>query len=133
MLAYIASMSNPIMRSIMQVKFESNDPEGAKMQELSVSRLSFVMRRMAWLVSDAKVNLTDINGPHGGVDKRCRIELKTDKVGTVVITSLAQDWRGALEHALSRANQTLLRIWRRKNAPRRTIARSTRKTQTYAT
>jgi hypothetical protein len=126
-------MSNLIRRSTMKVNFESNDPEGAKMQDLSVSRLSFVMRRMAWLVSDAKVNLTDINGPHGGVDKRCRIELKTDKVGTVVITSLAQDWRGALEQSLSRANQTLLRIWRRKNTPRRTTVLSTLKTQTYAT
>jgi hypothetical protein len=117
----------------MQVKFESNDPEGAKMQELSLSRLSFVMRRMAWLVSDAKVNLTDINGPHDGVDKRCRIELKTDTVGTVVITSVAQDWRSALEQSLSRANQTLLRIWRRKNTPRRTTARSALKSQTFAT
>ncbi len=116
----------------MQVKFESNDPEGSKMQEVSLSRLSFVMRRMAWLISDAKVNLTDINGPHGGVDKRCRIELKTDTVGTVVITSLAQDWRGALEHALSRANQTLLRIWRRKNSNRRGALRNTSKTQTFA-
>jgi hypothetical protein len=126
-------MSNLIRRSIMQVNFESNDPEGSKMQELSLRRLSFVMRRMAWLVSHAKVNLTDINGPHGGVDKRCRIELKTDTVGTVVITSLAQDWRGALEQSLSRANQTLLRIWRRKNAPRRVTVRSTLKAQTYAT
>ena len=95
----------------MQVKFESNDPEGAELRDVSVSRVNFVMRRMAWLVSHAKVNLADINGPHGGVDKRCRVEFKT-AAGTVV------------EQALARASHTLLRTWRRKESQRRQPARS---------
>ncbi len=107
----------------MQVKFESNDPEGAELRDVSVSRVNFVMRRMAWLVSHAKVNLADINGPHGGVDKRCRVEFKT-AAGTVVVTSMATDWRSALEQALARASHTLLRTWRRKESQRRQPARS---------
>ncbi len=114
----------------MQVKFESNDPEGAQMRDVSVSRVNFVMRRMAWLVSHAKVNLADINGPHGGVDKRCRVEFKT-AAGTVVVTSMATDWRGALEQALSRASQTLLRTWRRKESQRRSPARSANLAMSY--
>ena len=108
----------------MQVKFESNDPEGAELRDVSLSRTQFVMRRMAWLVSHAKINLADINGPHGGVDKRCRVEFKTHAAGTVVVTSMAADWRSALEQALARANQTLLRTWRRKASMQRSPARS---------
>jgi hypothetical protein len=107
----------------MQVKFESNTSEASELRGVSIERLRFVMRRTAWLVSHAKVHLSDINGPHGGVDKRCRIEIKTNAVGTVVITSQSHDWRSALEQALSRASQTLLRVWRRKSGISRDTVR----------
>jgi hypothetical protein len=97
----------------MQVVFESRDPQGDNFRELAVRRLRFVMRRLAWLVPRAKVQLSDVNGPRGGVDKRCQIELKTDGAGSVVITAMARDWRGALEAALGRATRALQRIWRR--------------------
>ncbi len=110
----------------MQVKFESSTSEASQLRSLSTERLRFVMRRMAWLVSHAKVHLSDINGPHGGVDKRCRIEIKTNAVGTVVITSQSHDWRSALEQALARASQSLLRAWRRKSSINRDSVRDAR-------
>ena len=116
----------------MKVKFESNDPEGVQLRDVSVSRVNFVMRRMAWLVSHAKVNLADINGPHGGVDKRCRVEFKTS-AGTVVVTSMAADWRGALEQALARASQTVLRTWRRKTSTSRDIVRQVKRMPSLST
>jgi hypothetical protein len=97
----------------MQVLFESRDPQGAQLREVAVRGLRFVMRRLSWLVPRAKVQLSDVNGPRGGVDKRCRVELKTDSAGTVVITSLARDWRCALDSALARAARVLVRVWRR--------------------
>ena len=103
----------------MQVIFESRDPDGAQMREIAVERVNFVMRRLRWLVPRAKVQLSDVNGPRGGVDKCCRLELKTDHVGTVTITSLASDWRGALESALARAAQLLVRSWQRQRDHKR--------------
>jgi hypothetical protein len=97
----------------MQVLFESRDPDGAQLRELAVARLRFVMRRLTWLVPRASVQLDDVNGPRGGIDKRCQLELKTDSVGTVVITSMAHDWRAALENALGRAARVLVRAWSR--------------------
>ena len=97
----------------MQVLFESRDPDGAQMRELAVARLRFVMRRLTWLVPRATVQLSDVNGPRGGIDKRCQVELKTDSIGTVVITSMARDWRAALENALGRAARVLVRAWSR--------------------
>jgi hypothetical protein len=34
----------------MQVVFESRDPEGARLRDLAVQRVRFVMRRLSWLV-----------------------------------------------------------------------------------
>ena len=107
----------------MQVIFESRDPAGAELRELAERRVRFVMRRLVWLVPRAKVRLTDVNGPRGGVDKRCQIELKTDHVGTVSISSRARDWRSAFEAALARAAHVLLRAWRRRRENQRALPR----------
>ena len=87
----------------MQVLFTSRDAEGDKLRDLAVQRVQFVMRRMTWLVPRASVELSDINAADGGVDKRCLIELKTERAGTLVITSIARDWHSALDNALTRA------------------------------
>ena len=97
----------------MQVVFESRDPEGARLRELAVQRARFVMRRLAWLVPRAKVQLSDVNGPRGGVDKRCQVELRTDGTGSVVVASVANNWRTALDNALTRAARFLMRQLRR--------------------
>jgi hypothetical protein len=100
----------------MQVIFESRDPEGARLRDLAVRRARFVMRRLGWLVPRARVQLSDVNGPRGGIDKRCQLELKTDGSGSVVITAMARDWRSALDSALGRAAQLVMRNWRRRQA-----------------
>jgi len=97
----------------MQVHFESRDPHGAQLKQHAEQRVRFVMRRLAWLVPRARVQLSDVNGPRGGVDKRCQIELKTDNAGTVVVTTVARDWRSALDGALARASRVVLRLVRR--------------------
>jgi hypothetical protein len=102
----------------MQVIFESRDPEGAMMRETAIRRLRFVMRRLSWLVPRATVHLSDVNGPRGGVDKRCQLELKTNTAGVVVVTSIARDWHGALNTALARAARALMHQWRRADTQR---------------
>jgi ribosome-associated translation inhibitor RaiA len=102
----------------MQVLFSSRDCEANEFRALAVRRVRFVMRRLNWLVPRATVQLSDVNGPRGGVDKRCQIQLRTDGSGTVVVTAMARDWRTALDSALSRATRLLLRLWRRGRAPR---------------
>ena len=97
----------------MQVRFESRTPEAAQMRELSIDRLQYSMRRLTWLVPRARVLLSDVNGPRGGVDKRCQLEFRTATAGTLVVTSVARDWRSALDNSLARASQALIRSWRR--------------------
>ena len=101
----------------MQIIFESRAANGHRLRDLSVERVRFALRRLKALVPRAKVQLSDVNGPRGGVDKRCQVELKTDTAGTVVITSLAQDWRTALDLSLARAIRTLTRSLQRSQKP----------------
>jgi hypothetical protein len=101
----------------MQIIFESRDADAAQMRELSVDRISFALRRLNAWVPRAKVQFSDVNGPRGGVDKRCQVELTTDAAGTVVIASLARDWRTALDRSLGRATRVLTRSLQRNQKP----------------
>jgi hypothetical protein len=104
----------------MQVLFESRDPEATALRDFAEKRVRFSMRRLTWLVPRAKVKLVDVNGPGGGVDKRCQIEFQTDGNGTVVITAMARDWRLALDNALARAARSLVRVVQRSRGAGRT-------------
>jgi len=103
----------------MHVQFKSRHPQATEFRDLTERRVRFVLRRLSWLVPRAEVQLSDVNGPRGGIDKRCQVELRTDGAGSVVVTSVAKDWRTALDQALARAARFLMRLWRRGNDARR--------------
>ena len=101
----------------MQIFVESRDADSVQMRDFATKRMRFALRRLSTFVPRAKVQFSDINGPRGGVDKRCQVELTTEKVGTVVIASLARDWRTALDHSLGRATRVLTRSLQRLQKP----------------
>ncbi|MFN5348939.1 MAG: HPF/RaiA family ribosome-associated protein [Polaromonas sp.] len=102
----------------MQVIFESSDPQAARLHTLAERRVRRTLKRLAWLVPRVRVNLSDINGPRGGIDKRCQVELITHGGKPVVVTSVAKDWFSALQSALARASRSLLHMWQRSRQPR---------------
>jgi ribosome-associated translation inhibitor RaiA len=103
----------------MQVLFKSRHPQATDLRDLTERRVRFVLRRLGWLVPRAEVQMSDVNGPRGGVDKRCQVELRTDGAGSVVVASVASDWRVALDNALARAARFLMRLLRRGSESRR--------------
>jgi hypothetical protein len=105
-------------RQAMQVIFESSDPQAAKLRTLAERRVRQALKRLAWLAPRVRVHLSDINGPRGGIDKRCQVELITDGGKPVVVTSLAKDWFSALQSALARAARSLLHNWQRSRQQR---------------
>lgn len=54
----------------MQVIVESRHPDGSELREQAVARVRSAMRRLSALVPRARIQLSDINRPRGGVDKR---------------------------------------------------------------
>ena len=103
----------------MQVLFKSRHPHATELRGLTEHRVRFVLRRLGWLVPRAEVQMSDVNGPRGGIDKRCQVELRTNGAGSVVVASVANDWRTALDNALARASRFLVRLWRRRSDSRR--------------
>ena len=103
----------------MQVLFNSRHPQATQFRDLTERRVRFVLRRLGWMVPRAEVKMSDVNGPRGGTDKRCQVELRTDGAGSLVVASVANDWRTALDNALARAARFLMRLWRRGSDSRR--------------
>lgn len=103
----------------MQILFRSRHPEATLMRETVERRVRFVLRRLNTLAPRADVQLDDVNGPRGGVDKHCQIALRTDRSSQVIVSSIAKDWRTALDDALARAVRHLLRALRRAAPTRR--------------
>ncbi len=103
----------------MQVLFKSRDPQATELRDLTERRVRYVLRRLGWLVPRAEVQMSDVNGPRGGIDKHCQVALKTDVAGTVIVASVASDWRTALNKALARAARFLVRALRRGSDSRR--------------
>ena len=97
----------------MQVLFKSRHPQATELRDLTERRVRLVLRRLGWLVPRAEVQMSDVNGPRGGIDKRCQVELRTDGAGSVVVASVASDWRAALNKALAKAARFLMGALRR--------------------
>lgn len=101
----------------MQVLFKCRAPHAGDLRELARSRLKASLQRLASRVPRVTVQLSDVNGPRGGVDKLCVLELQTAGAGRVIVRSLASEWRTAFDDALGRALQLLARLLHRQ--PRR--------------
>ena len=99
----------------MQIIFESRHTTRGALREEALLRVRFVLRRLGAIVPRVKVMFTDINGPRGGVDKHCLLEVKTEKSGVLVISSLARDWRTALDEGLDRLVRGLTRTLHRQH------------------
>ena len=111
-------------RPTMQILFKSRAPLAAELHDLARTRVLFVLRRFSVRIPHATVQLSDVNGPRGGVDKRCQVELQTGRGAPVVINAVAEQWRTALDNALSRASRLLARRFERAAGSRRARART---------
>ena len=75
----------------MQLVFESRNTPAGALREEALARVRFVLRRLGTVVPRAKVMFSDINGPRGGVDKHCLLEVKTDKADAKKIARYGLD------------------------------------------
>lgn len=62
------------------------------------------------------VRLSDINGPHGGVDKRCHLQVVLKGLPDVVIEDTEADLYIAIDRATDRAGRTVVRKLNRQQA-----------------
>lgn len=66
-------------------------------------------------IQRVNVHLSDINGPHGGVDKRCHVHLVMSHMPDIVIRDTQENLYTAIDRAFSRAKVALTRKLSRRN------------------
>ncbi|MBC7756546.1 MAG: HPF/RaiA family ribosome-associated protein [Bdellovibrio sp.] len=79
------------------------------LRSYTLKRLRFALGRNDNIVMRARIRLADINGPRGGVDKRCQIELALAGQANIMIEDTETDLYFAIDRACDRAMRTLSR------------------------
>ena len=82
-------------------------------------RFRFALTRFGSALRRVRVHLTDINGPKGGLDVRCRVRVDHRGVGQLVIQETNEDPFAAVVRATERAAHSLTRRLGRLHARRR--------------
>ncbi len=80
--------------------------------------LGFALGRHAARLGRVRVRFSDENGPRGGIDKRCQLQLDVPGHGTLVIDEQSGDWYTAVDRATARAVEALGRLIQRHRSPR---------------
>ena len=71
------------------------------------ARVSKAVAHFANRINSVEVHVSDINGPKGGVDKRCRIQATASGAGVIVVESSANDFYAAVNGAASKLARAL--------------------------
>ena len=82
-----------------------------------LARIGGVARRLLAPDAAVAVRLSDINGPRGGVDKRCSIQLTCARQGTLAVEERARTYYAAVDAAVATLRRALSRSLER-SAPR---------------
>jgi len=74
-----------------------------------VRRLRFALDRTYQSINGVIVRITDENGPKGGIDKQCRIQLRIPGLPPVVVSGKAASVIEAVDVTAHRAAQVIFR------------------------
>lgn len=91
----------------MQFQFRSNDSDGGHWQQHMMNTLRQALRSLRGRVARMMVRLDDVDGPAGGVDKRCSIHVLVQGV-PLVDNATARTWQESVEAAASRLGQRVV-------------------------
>ena len=97
----------------------------AGLREHVQRRIHFALDWANYHVGKVYVRLSDINGPHGGEDKRCHIQIEAPGVADVVIKDTEVDLYVAIDRAADRAGRVLSRRVSRQREHRHDSPRDT--------
>lgn len=87
-------------------------PQGEEAETLHAyaeRALRFALTRFAGAVSAIRLRMVDENGPRGGADQRCRVEVALREGGAVNVEGVDADPRTAIDRVAARAARTVAR------------------------
>jgi len=85
------------------------------LHDLITRRLHFTLGRFAPEIERVTARIGDLNGPRGGADKRCRLEVKLRGLGNVLSEACADDLAAAVAFAAERLGRGVARALERRS------------------
>ena len=82
-------------------------------------RLRFALSRFEGRIQGIRVRLVDVNGPRGGVDTRCTVQVRLRRLPTIVVEETSHDADTAVDRAVNRVAHTVARRVERATSLRR--------------
>lgn len=82
-------------------------------------RLLYAMSFCQDHINRVKIRLSDINGPRGGTDKRCHLQVVIPGMPDIVVKDTEVDLYDAIDRAMDRARRTALRKIKRLRSMRK--------------
>lgn len=93
------------------------------LRQHTMRRLDF-SQRWARDVQQIQVRLSDINGPKGGSDKRCQVQISLANEGDVIIENTEDDLYVAIDLASARSKRTITKRLERRRPERISFIRA---------
>ena len=84
-------------------------------------RIRFILGSRYDQIKRINITLMDINGPRGGLDKRCQVRISLPRIRDIVIEDTQADLYIAIDRAADRAGRTLNRKLNRQLFKKRKI------------
>jgi hypothetical protein len=92
----------------IEVRFRGLEPSDA-LREHTSRRVHFHLGRFGEEVTAVLLRIGDINGPRGGLDKRCQVTVRGPRIGSTTLHHLDGDAQSAVDVAVDRARRTVRR------------------------
>lgn len=92
----------------MNLQIQAQDlPLTDGLRQHVAKRLAYALNHGRDVITRIVVRLSDINGPRGGVDKCCGIEVRLKAAPTLVVEDTQADFYAAIDRAAERIGRTL--------------------------
>lgn len=107
----------------MRIDLHCDGVEAAPgLRDYVTRRMRFAIGRFRDHIQWARVKVADVNGPRGGADKRCVVQLRLRNLPDVVFAITQLDVRVAVDEAADRVSRVLAQRVRRQQRPERSRA-----------
>jgi ribosome-associated translation inhibitor RaiA len=93
----------------MHIQVDARIPDASARRESTLLAVSRRLRRHGVSVGWVRVQLSDLNGPRGGVDKLCQVTVVTVGGAVLHASARALQWAAAVDQALRRVATQLSR------------------------